>query len=153
MVHPMLSINTILHPTDFSDHSRLAFDLACSMARQYGSRLILLHVAAPLLTVAAVPYDAVQAEEHSEEMLRAQLDELRSTAADVSVEYVLERGNPYQVILDVAGKRKSDMIVMGSHGRTGLSRFLMGSVAESVVSKAPCPVIVVKEPMPPETSG
>jgi len=140
----MLPIRTILHPTDFSEHSDYALRLACALARDHGARLVLLHVAAPPTPIyggdilGAVPPDS-----HDEE--RQRLDQLQ-VPDTVSTERRFVEGDAATEILDVAEKTASDLIVMGTHGRTGLARFLMGSVAEQIVRKAPCPVLTVKTP-------
>jgi nucleotide-binding universal stress UspA family protein len=139
----MLAIKTILHPTDFSDGSALAFRLACSLARDYGARLIVLHAAPP---PALVYGDAIVAPVPVSDLesLHAKLRELRPRHANVAVEHRLIEADPASTILQVTEDAKADVIVMGTHGRTGLSRVLMGSVAEQVVRKAPCPVVTVK---------
>ena len=141
----MLAIQTILHPTDFSERSGFAFRLACSLARDYGARLVDLHVAEPPTAVAAegvlMPPPTIDLEP-----LRERLQQLRQEDQKVLVEHILVQGGAAEEILQVAQERKCDLIVMGTHGRTGLGRLLMGSVAEQVVRKASCPVLTVKTP-------
>jgi len=143
----MLAVNTILHPTDFSERSQYAFWLACSLARDYGARLVVLHVAVP-----AVVYGEGVVVPPSPEELRAatqeQLDRLQAPRADVRAERRLAEGDAVEEILRVAKEANADLIVMGTHGRTGLGRLLMGSVAEQVVRRASCPVLTVKAPFP-----
>ena len=79
--------------------------------------------------------------------LRDKLDELKPGQDNVPVDHYLAHGDPASEILRLAQDAKADVIVMGTHGRTGLPRLLMGSVAEQVVRKAPCPVVTVKSPM------
>jgi nucleotide-binding universal stress UspA family protein len=141
----MLPIRTILHPTDFSERSRLAFELACSLARDYGARLILAHVVElPMPAVAEgvmmVPITI------DPEPLRKRLEKLRPAAQTVITEHKLLEGNPAAEILRLAQETECDLIVLGTHGRTGIGRLLMGSVAEQIVREAPCPVITVKTP-------
>jgi nucleotide-binding universal stress UspA family protein len=140
----MLPIHKVLHPTDFSEHSRHAFRLACALAHDYSAGLVLLHVHSPFVAygdglVAAIPPD------YTEE-LRAQLNKLDPHDPKVVVERRLIEGAPALEILRVARESDCDVIVMGTHGRTGLGRLLMGSVAEEVVRKADCPVLTVKGP-------
>src|SRR5262245_32993152 len=115
----MLKIDTILHPTDFSAAARYGFRLACSLARDHGARLIVLHVAGPEHAdlYHGVPV-ARQLEEHERET-RAKLAELKPAHFKLPIEYLLEKGIPAEVIVRVAGERHADMIVMGTHGRTG----------------------------------
>jgi nucleotide-binding universal stress UspA family protein len=147
----MLAIQTILHPTDFSERSEFAFRLACSLSRDYGARLVILHVAEPPTAVAAegvlMPPPTIDLEP-----LRERLQQLRPEDPKVVVEHCLVQGGAAEEILQVAQERKCDLIVMGTHGRTGLGRLLMGSVAEQVVRKASCPVLTVKTPQPPMPS-
>ena len=82
------------------------------------------------------------------EPLRERLQQLRPEDQKVLVEHLLVQGGAAEEILQVAQERKCDLIVMGTHGRTGLGRLLMGSVAEQVVRKASCPVLTVKTPQP-----
>jgi nucleotide-binding universal stress UspA family protein len=147
----MLSIRTVLHPTDFSERSDFAFRLACSLARDYGARLIVLHVAEPPTVVGSegmlMPPVAVDLQP-----LQDRLQQLRPRDPKVPVEHRLIQGDTATEILRVAEETKCDVIVLGTHGRTGLGRLLMGSVAEQVLRRAPCPVVTVKTPLP-ETSS
>jgi len=148
----MLAVHTILHPTDLSDRSQYAFWLAGALSRDYGARLIVLHVA----EVPATAYGGVEAapllvSTDPEGLLAAaqkQLDRLQAPQANLRLERRVEQGIPVSEILRVAQETKADLIVMGTHGRTGLRRLLMGSVAEQVVRRAPCPVLTVKTPFP-----
>ena len=143
----MLPIKTILHPTDFSERSDFAFRLACSLARDYGARLIVLHVAEPPMAIAGegmlIPPPAIDLES-----LRQRLGQFRPRDSKVFVEHRLVQGAAVPEILQAAGETKCDVIVLGTHGRTGLGRFLIGSVAEQIVRRAPCPVVAVKTPLP-----
>jgi nucleotide-binding universal stress UspA family protein len=143
----MLPIRTILHPTDFSERSRHAFRLACSLARDYGAHLVVLHV---VPTPLAVYMEGVVAEPVSnyQEELQAQLCTLKPEFPEVVPEYRTVEGDAIHEILRYAMEHPCDLIVLGTHGRTGLSRLLMGSVAEGVVRKAGCPVLTVKTPFP-----
>jgi nucleotide-binding universal stress UspA family protein len=143
----MLAVQTILHPTDFSERSNSAFQLACALARDYGARLVLLHVVEPPLAVSGdglviVPVTV------NEEPIRKQLEELRPQDHSIPVEHHLAVGDAAVEILREATEAKPDLIVMGTHGRSGLGRLMMGSVAEHVVRKADCPVLTVKTPLP-----
>jgi nucleotide-binding universal stress UspA family protein len=149
----MLPIRTILHPTDFSERSNYAFQLACSLARDHGARLLVLHVLQP----PAVAYGGVITElatEAAKQTLAEKLRQIQAPDPNVYMEHQLIEGEPATQILHTAEKHPCDLIVMGTHGRTGLRRALMGSVAEQVVRQAPCPVLTVKAPFPPgETSA
>lgn len=139
----MLPLATILHPTDFSEHSEFAFRVASALARDYNARLILLHVIAPPMVVYAggpVPAEMWPSVEEVKENLR----KMEGRTHHVRVESQVMEGDPVDMILRAAEETHSDAIVMGTHGRTALSRLLLGSVAESVIRKAPCPVLTAK---------
>jgi universal stress protein A len=141
----MLPIRTILHPTDFSERSEHAFHVACSLARDYDARLIVLHVLESTVVYGelSMPYIAPAGQEES---ARKQLEQLEVANVSVNLEHQLCEGIPAEEILKVAEASHADMIVMGTHGRRGLGRILMGSVAEEVLRKATCPVLIVKLP-------
>jgi nucleotide-binding universal stress UspA family protein len=143
----MLALKTILHPTDFSPRSEYAFRLACSLARDHGARLIVLHVVTP---PPAVSYGEMILDTDTAaqvEQFWQTLRQIKSPDPAVQVEHQLEEGFPASEIIRVAKEVKCDMIVLGTHGRSGLGRLLMGSVAEQVVRKAACPVLTVKGPV------
>jgi nucleotide-binding universal stress UspA family protein len=133
----MPPIQPILHPTDFSERSGYAFELACSLARDGGARLIVLHV---------MPVPLVQEKRLYREEMEGELSKVGAPDARVRLERRLEEGDPATEILRVAQETACGLIVMGSHGRTGLDRLLMGSVAEQVARRASCPVLTVKAP-------
>jgi nucleotide-binding universal stress UspA family protein len=141
-----MNITTILHPTDFSAASHYALELAFSLARDHGARVVLLHVVEP-------PF-------YGDEplLLTSTLENLRKEAenwfatlpkphGDIEAKEVIAEGEPVREILRVAAEEQADFIVLGTHGRTGLSRLLMGSVAEYIIRRAPCPVMAVKTPL------
>lgn len=138
----MFSIRTILCPTDFSEPSEAAIRTAEAMARDCGARLILLHVAELPAMVAAegVLMHPVDFDPNQE---RERLDAVAITPG-VDAERTFVLGVAVDDILRVAAERKCDLIVIGTHGRTGLGRLVMGSVAESIIRKAPCPVLSVR---------
>jgi nucleotide-binding universal stress UspA family protein len=144
----MMTIQTILHPTDFSPRSEQALHLACSFARDHGARLIVLHVMERPVFVHSGIMDAsvVRGHEDDRNAVQEQLRQIRSPDPTVPVTHRLEEGDVAAAILQVAQESRCDLIVMGTHGRTGLRRLLMGSVAEQVVRKARCPVLTVKVP-------
>ncbi len=143
----MLAIQTILHPTDFSKQSASAFQVASALARDYGAKLLLLHVRQPGTMVFGEFGALPPSPQETDEELRARLAQLVPPEKSVRVERFLATGSPAEEILRLAGDAHADLIVLGTHGRTGLGRLLMGSVAERVVRKAPCLVLTVKEPL------
>lgn len=137
----MLTINTILHPTDFSESSKTAFQMACSLASDYGARLIIIHVYPHEAPPEWVDY--VQPGEY-ENALMTRLYELKPSDRKTEVDYLLLEGRAADMILEVSEREKCDLIVMGTHGRAGLRRAIMGSVAEEVIRHADCPVATVR---------
>jgi nucleotide-binding universal stress UspA family protein len=145
----MTQVRAILHPTDFSPRSEQAFQLACSLARDHGARLLVLHVLErPVFVYGGVLMAPPPPAAEEREAVRAKLHRIQAPDGAVRVEHLLEEGDPATGILQTAQERKCDLIVMGTHGRTGLGRALMGSVAEQVVRRAACPVLTVKAPLP-----
>jgi nucleotide-binding universal stress UspA family protein len=145
----MLNIKTILHPTDFSRPSEIAFRLACSLARDYGARLVVVHVHVPPMSMAeAITH--LEPENYKEELWKKfhRLEASEPRIRDLRVDAKFVEGDPADEILRLAREIKPELIVMGTHGRTGLARLLMGSVAEEVVRKSPYPVLTVKPPLP-----
>ncbi len=144
-------IRSILLPTDFSDCAECALPFAASLARQMGARLVCLHVVEPLLpTVGFAPVaEALPLTDLSEQFTASATRELpkigaRSECAGLDVEEMVTHGDAAGEIVRVAKKHDLDLIVISSHGRTGIGRMLFGSTAESVVRHAHCPVLVVK---------
>ena len=144
----MLPIHTILHPTDFSAASDHAFQVACALARDYVARLVVLHVKPFEMMYAGDDYILPSDPEAARQAKRAQLDRLRPPDPALQVERLLAEGDAVHEILHAAQEVHADVIVLGTHGRTGVGRLLMGSVAEAVLRKAPCPVLTVKTPLP-----
>jgi universal stress protein A len=143
----MFPIRTILHPTDFSDRSEAVLHVARCLAREHGARLVILHVAPEEVIGGGLPVVPVDPR-----LYRDSLKEVQSRAEGPDlkfpVETILRHGDAAEKILYEAERLGCDLIVMGSHGRTGFVRLLMGSVAEAVLRKALCPVLTVKAPFP-----
>ncbi|MDD5557403.1 MAG: universal stress protein [bacterium] len=147
----MIRINTIMCPTDFSDFSLHALDYAASFAGQYGARLILLHVVDIFLHDPAyfAPYVPDRAMFTGYEAnARARLEEIAAARVPkgIETETIIREGRAFLEIVSAARERKVDMIVIATHGRSGLSHAMFGSTAEKVVRKAPCPVLSIKHP-------
>jgi nucleotide-binding universal stress UspA family protein len=140
-----MKANKIVFPTDFSSYSAAALEQAASLARDTGAKLLIVHVEEP-----PVVYGDVDLNYHlqpsNREELTAALARVAPAAGDVKVEHHLLSGSPADEIVRFAADQRADLIVMSSHGRTGLSRLLMGSVAEAVVRRANCPVLTFKQP-------
>jgi nucleotide-binding universal stress UspA family protein len=141
----MFQIRKIVHPTDFSEQSRAAFDVACALARDYGAELITVHVSPPPAVYAP---DGIAMPTPVEDPIdvRTRLVRMRPADPRVKIDYRVLDGDPADRVLGFAKSEGADLIVMGTHGTTGLLRLLMGSVAENVLRKAECPVLTVKGP-------
>lgn len=134
----------ILFPTDFSTASDAGLAHAASLARESGARLLILHVEEPPMAYGGGElYYGVPNPDNA--ALLKMLQDVVPTS-DVPYEHRLVVGDPASEIVRVAEEEKVDLIVLGTHGRTGLRRLLMGSVAEAVLRRAPCPVFTFKEP-------
>jgi len=138
----VLPIRRILVPTDFSPQAQSALALACSLARDHGGTICQLYVEEPPVG----PGNTWPPQER--EQLLAELRQLWPAEPGVPIDQVVRLGEPARAILEVARDRKCDLLVMGTHGRTGVRRLLMGSVAEQVVRLAMCPVLTLNHPFP-----
>jgi nucleotide-binding universal stress UspA family protein len=145
-----IEIRRILIPLDFSHHAEAILEWGAHLAKEHGSQVILVHayhlpVEFQQLEGAYLPPDfwtnvkteALQVLERHAERLRAQ---------GITVETVVREGYPATVIQEEAEERRADLIVIGTRGLSGLKHLLLGSVAERVVQKSPCPVLTVKTP-------
>jgi nucleotide-binding universal stress UspA family protein len=142
----MQPIRSILHPTDFSEHSEWAFHLASALARDHGARLIVLHVNPTPVFRGELVTEAHPNRYHDQ--VWNKLQGLIVPGPGVPLECQLADGKPQDEILRVARENHCDLIVLGTLGRTGLPRLVMGSVAEQVMRKASCPVLTVRTPLP-----
>jgi universal stress protein A len=144
-----MDIRHILAPTDFSDYSKKALSDALELAQTFGAKLTLLHVVEPSpylgeFTPPAAGADLVSnLERQASAALARVLPEAQSAQIEVIQSVVI--GSPLRKIVEAAAKHV-DLIVMATHGRTGLSHLLIGSVAERVVRTAPCPVLTIRPP-------
>ena len=141
----MIKASRILFPTDFSPFGQEALRWATALARDTGATLIIAHVEeAPMAYGGGEMY--FPTEEGGREELRQALVKVVPSDPKVKYEHKLLIGDPATAIVEAAVDLNADIIVIGTHGRTGLTRLLMGSVAENVVRKAKCPVLTVKQP-------
>jgi nucleotide-binding universal stress UspA family protein len=140
----------ILHPSDFSSASRRAFAKAVEMAKSSRAELVIVHVMAPLVPLAGEGYISPAAYEQmaasSKTWATRKLDALVAKAkrAGLRARGLLVDGTPHEQIIRAAKSLKVDLLVLGTHGRTGVARFFLGSVAGRVVAGAPCPVLTVR---------
>lgn len=139
----MIHIKKILYPTDFSSYSNQAYFHAISLAEKHNASLTVLFVYNPDSTTTP----GSQGDEVADRRYwQGQLEQIRPVDTRIPVSHVLLQGDPASEIVRYGRDAGVDLIVMGTHGRTGVERLLMGSVAEKVLRDAPCSVLVVKLP-------
>lgn len=147
-----MRIQTILVPVDFSVFSEPAFQWALDIATNQQATVLLMHAVHPLWqlpfpeNICVTDFPTMAQEIITEAKKRLAGFVTKETTRTVSVTTQVVVGNPVWEICQVATRAQVDLIVLGSHGRTGLSHALLGSVAERVVRHAPCPVLVVRRP-------
>jgi nucleotide-binding universal stress UspA family protein len=142
-----MDIKKILFPTDFSHTGDAALAMAASLARDSGAKLLIAHVEEPPVAYGGGEMYYGMPDPATDD-LRRMLNEITPPDATVECEHRLVTGDPAAAIARLAEAEDVDLIVMGTHGRTGLTRLLMGSVAEAVVRRAKCPVLTYKQPSP-----
>jgi nucleotide-binding universal stress UspA family protein len=147
----MKRLRRILHPTDFSPASGPALARAIELAAANRAELVIVHVLATPVPMVGEGYVSPRLFEEMEAANRAQGQKLlgrvlaRARARGARVRgMLLDGGLPHEQIGRAARRLRADMVVMGTHGRTGVARFFLGSVAERVITTAPCPVLTVR---------
>ncbi|QAR31891.1 universal stress protein [Geovibrio thiophilus] len=146
----MIKIKKILYPTDFSEPSKIALEYAAELAKQFGAELEILHVMFDETQVVSFYLPQVTMQSLSTDIETGsakQLDEFiqnQPVLKGINYTTTLIKGTPFIEITKHAKETGADMIVIGTHGRTGLDHVLFGSTAEKVVRKAPCPVFTVR---------
>jgi nucleotide-binding universal stress UspA family protein len=143
-----MAIQHILVPTDFSEYADYALDYAVELAKSFQARVTVLYVyylpSIALGEVSPAVIDETLEAMETNARQQAQKALARVLNAGLQGDSVIVEGAPFQMIIDTAKEKAVDLIVMGTHGRTGLTHVLMGSVAERVVRMAPCPVLVTR---------
>lgn len=155
-----LQIRSILVPTDFSECGNYALSWAASIARTFKASIICVHVIEPIVPTVGYsgmsePLPIADISEQLEDSAERELPKLAECeeCEGLDVEELIVHGEAASEIVQVAKDRNVDLIVVSSHGRTGLGRILFGSTAEAVVRHAPCPVLVVKPEPGEEVTG
>ena len=151
-----MPIKRILVPLDFSSDSLNALAYAADFAKTFGAKLLLLYVVEPIYYATPTDMYAVNANVATllEEQRRLGEQQLARIGTDLrkkglSFRVMIKTGAPSQVITETAKGQRADMIIMATHGRTGLAHMFMGSVAEKVVRTASCPVLTVRGTVKP----
>jgi nucleotide-binding universal stress UspA family protein len=146
-----MKLKTILFATDFSEGSKNALPYAVDLAKRYEAKLFFMHVIYDIARTTGWYVPHIAAEEIYRDIEKSAAKELEKTFIEEmrgfkDIEHVVMKGTPYEEITKFAETNKVDLIVLATHGRTGLDRLLFGSTAEQVVRYAPCPVLSVRLP-------
>lgn len=143
----MISLKRILVPTDFSEHSRKAMLYGAELAKKFHSELHLLHaIEMTPLMYGEVACVAPETESEIEASAQTQLDRLLTDAdADLTIVRTVQHGHPFVETIRYAKENDVGLIILGTHGRGAIAHMFLGSVAERVVRKAPCPVLTVRD--------
>ena len=149
----MSDIKKILFATDFSENSKWALTYALSFAKKYDAKIFILHViqqpSYPLGMYTEISFDAMDKfNRNVSEVTEKEMKNLceKELGGFKNFESIIVSGTPFLEIIRTAREKEADLIVVGTHGRTGLDHALFGSTAEKVVRKAPCPVLSVRLP-------
>jgi universal stress protein A len=142
-------MSRILVPIDFSDHSKKALNYAISFAGKFNSELILVYVVEPTIYPADFSFGQIAVpsiENELRERGKAELDNLANTLVSEStpVKTIVRTGKPYLEIIKTAEEEGIDIIIIATHGHSGVEHLLFGGTTEKVVRKAPCPVLIVR---------
>ncbi len=147
-----LKINKVLVPIDFSDYSKSALRYAITFAKQFNAELILVYVVEPIIyppdfSMGQIAIPSVNTE--WDERAREELNKLAKNEipAELKSKTIIKTGKPFVEIIDTASEEDVDIIIIATHGHSGVEHILFGSTAEKVVRKAPCPVLTLREPV------
>lgn len=144
-----INLKKILVPIDFSDYSKNALKYAVPFARQFLAEIFLLYIVEPVIYPADFGFGQIGFPSIEEEMKKKGLEELEKLASSeiqdtIKWEIAVEVGKPFVEINRVAKEKNIDLIIIATHGHTGIEHVLFGSTAEKVVRKAPCPVLSIR---------
>jgi len=146
-----LDIKKILVPIDFSDYSKSSLKYAVNYAKHFNASLILVYVVEPVIYPPdfsmgqiAIPTPGLEMDKRASEEL-SKLAE-KEIPPGVSVKKIIKTGKPFVEIIETAAEEDVDLIIIATHGHSGVEHILFGSTAEKVVRKAPCPVLTLREP-------
>ncbi len=148
----MEMINKILVPIDFSDYSKKALHYTVTLAKSFNAELFLIYVIEPMVYPADLSMGQMvipQSELNMSEKAKSELEELAASEIGDSLKYniLIKTGKPFMEIIETASEVDADLIIIATHGHTGVEHLLFGSTAEKIVRKAPCPVLTLREPL------
>lgn len=145
----VVNLKKILVPLDFSGHARKALNYAAKLAQQFASQVTVVNVVAPVIYAEGMVLPAAMEnlDRVSKEHAEAELDKIAADMAShkVSCDTHVLLGHPSDEVVNFAKKHETDLLLITTHGRTGLQHFLLGSTAERIIRHAPCPVMVVRD--------
>ncbi len=141
-----IKIRRVLVPVDFSDHSQNALRYAVAFASQFGAELILVHIVEQMVYPGDWMYPPLASSDFATEKREQILERLKQLSAGVGVKarQIVRLGRAWQEVVEIAKEQKADILIIATHGYTGLKHVLLGSVAEKIVRHAPCPVLTVR---------
>uniref|UniRef100_A0A7V2ZK26 Universal stress protein n=1 Tax=Ignavibacterium album TaxID=591197 RepID=A0A7V2ZK26_9BACT len=147
-----ITINKILVPIDFSDYSKSALKYAVNFAKVFNAEMYLIYVVEPVIYPPdfsmgqiAIPSVTVEMDERAKEELNKLAQQ--EIPADIKKHVIIKTGKPFVEIIETAAQEDIDLIIIATHGHSGVEHILFGSTAEKVVRKAPCPVLTLREPI------
>ena len=148
----METIKKILVPIDFSDYSKKALQYTVQFAKSFNSEIFLVYVIEPMIYPADLSMGQMvipQNELNLAEKAKSELEDLAKNEIGDALKYqiVIKTGRPFIEIIETASELDSDLIIIATHGHTGVEHLLFGSTAEKIVRKAPCPVLTLREPI------
>jgi len=142
-VSTRVQFKNVLFLSDFSPAANAAIPYATEVAKRFGAKLFALHMRTPVINPMTQPASWATLEKAAEAEAKVQRNTLRESFPGLQPEVLIEEGDFYSILLDVVAKDKIDLIVLGTRGRSGVAKFLLGSVAEEIFRQAPCPVLSV----------
>jgi len=144
-------IKKVLVPIDFSDYSKSSLKYAVNFAKNFNASLVLVYVVEPVIYPPdfsmgqiAIPAAGIEMDKRAKEELNKLAE--KEIPSDLNVKKIIKTGKPFVEIVETAAEEDVDLIIIATHGHTGVEHILFGSTAEKVVRKAPCPVLTLREP-------
>jgi universal stress protein A len=146
------NIKKVLVPIDFSDYSKNSLRYSVSFVRCFKAELVLVYVVEPVIYPPDFSMGQIAVPAVDVDMDKRAAEELKKLAqteipADMKVKTIIRTGKPFVEIIETASEENADLIIIASHGHSGVEHILFGSTAEKVVRKAPCPVLSLREPI------
>jgi nucleotide-binding universal stress UspA family protein len=145
-------IKKVLVPIDFSDYSKDALNYSINFIKCFNAELTLIYVIEPVIyppdisaTQISIPPTDVEITKNADASLKQLIN--KEIPSDIKVNSVIKTGKPFVEIVETAAEENIDLIIISSHGHSGIEKILFGSTAEKVVRKAPCPVLTLRTPL------